>query len=137
MKRPLPTYFRKRSDGKISIGRNTVFGNPIKVNKICPICNKKHGQAETQKCYKKYLFAKLKSQKWAIDIAKTQGVFEPELSGGAFFKLLIGLKYYDFHCPGCTDKNKRGCHGEILRSASNWAYENRLNKRYQNGDFSK
>ena len=50
----------KNNPLKCKVGENGFFGNPISINKVCPLCGKLHKKGgETLLCYEKYLFNRL------------------------------------------------------------------------------
>lgn len=82
----------------IFIGRPGIYGNPVKLNRTCPICNGVHTKPrETLPCFRKYASERIKTDqnyREAIEL----------------------LQYSNIHlwCPGCGIDAKN-CHGIVLR----------------------
>lgn len=99
----------------ISIGRDTIFGNPVQLGKPCPVCGKTHsGAGSTGGCFRRYLEARLSGEKklegWALGIARSvRGM--PVKDG--FLTALKGLHGQELRCPGCV-VGAPTCHGRIL-----------------------
>lgn len=86
------------ADDEVYIGRaghgfDGYFGNPVKIGKICPICNNIHIKAgDTLPCYELYLIKKI----------QTDTEFRRKLKDLNNKKLM------------CFCKNKTKCHGSIM-----------------------
>lgn len=102
----------------INIGRTTIFGNPVRIGKRCPVCNGQHNDAgSTAPCYRKYLSARisddLSQQNWAREIARTiRGM--PVQDG--FREAVKALHGKTLRCPGCGVDSPT-CHGRVLEEA--------------------
>jgi hypothetical protein len=99
----------------INIGRSTIFGNPVRIGAVCPVCKAKHTDpGSTGPCYRKYLEARVsadeKLRSWAQDIAKTIRQMPTTNRFAEEVKALHGKTLY---CPGCGLISPT-CHGRIL-----------------------
>ncbi len=77
--------------GRAGWGHSGYYGNPIVINKTCPLCKLKHNRTETLKCYDIYLRLKLTSD----------STFREKVKG------LNGLILGCFCAP-------QACHGDVL-----------------------
>lgn len=96
-----------------NIGRKGIFGNPFR-----PAPGEEL-KGTTLEPYKKWLFAALKGEQWAIDQYRdATGISLPS----NFAACVRDLEGIPFHCPGCRQRTEEEgvCHGSILRKAVAW-----------------
>lgn len=88
--------------GRRGKGKDGRFGNPVVINRECPLCGTIHADAaSTLKCFKRLLWARIQA--------------EPSL-----IKDLAELKGKKLWCPGCGLESPT-CHARILERAAEWA----------------
>lgn len=110
--------------GKVQyIGRNTIFGNPVKKGLSCAVCGKVHSDIDlVLACYRRYLAWRLTpAQEHLGKIASSRCKQMPGKEMGAveFRKAVLVLDGKVLICPGCG-KDAPKCHGRILESAIAW-----------------
>jgi len=80
--------------GRAGHGQDGYFGNPVRINKKCPICVKRHqARGETLECYKIYFYERIKTDE--IFRAKVKELKNKRL--------------------GCFCKPRYPCHGDIIK----------------------
>ena len=83
----------------IRIDRRSIFGNPVRVGHLCPICHEMHmTNAEVLPCYKRYLWNRMNSD--------------------AEFKRSM-LEIVNAKALVCWCK-PQPCHGDVLVKALEW-----------------
>jgi hypothetical protein len=95
------------------IGRDTIFGNPFR-----PAPGEER-QGKTLEPYRKWLFAALLGERWAIEQYKeATGIDLPP----DFARRVQEIVDLPFLCPGCKERTEEDgvCHGSILRKAAVW-----------------
>jgi len=81
--------------GYTDIGRSTIYGNPVKIGKVCQFCPQKHLTAgSTLPCFEKY----------AKELMSKDPVYKREIEK---------LKGCALWCPGCGIGSST-CHGRVL-----------------------
>jgi hypothetical protein len=111
----------RRDDGSVDVGRGTIYGNPVKIGRVCPVCGDTHNSpGSTLDCYKKYLFARIcgdpAKAKWGEQIALRGSV---RLRPGNFADQLMKLLDEELFCPGCGI-GLPTCHARIIERAIDW-----------------
>lgn len=105
------------------IGRNTIYGNPVKVGTSCPLCGKLHGQiSDVLVCYRRYLFWRLNPDTEALGQKVVRRVYRmsgADISAAQFKKDVLALDGKILICPRCG-VNHPNCHGRILENAIVW-----------------
>jgi len=106
----------------INVGRKTLYGNPILIGRVCPLCAELHSSAgSTISCYRLYLFMRLKTdtETKGQAIAAIVPLPEYDLSAHGFSAKLRELRGYRLFCPGC-ETDSETCHARVLERAIEW-----------------
>jgi hypothetical protein len=83
----------------VDVGRSTIYGNPVRMDRLCPLCHKYHRlPGDTLDCFKKYAEYRLKK--------------DPP-----YRNAVLALKGKKLWCPGCG-LNSPTCHARILEDMS-------------------
>jgi len=94
------------------VTKNSIYGNPIPRGKECPICQKVHKNAiETVPCFKRYLWSRIKEERWSKKLAFEAGVRIEE--GRTFTEQLMDLS-------GCSMAPSTAAHITVLKAAVKW-----------------
>ncbi len=105
---------------RIQVGRNTPYGNPIKIGSLCPRCGQIHQDAgATLACYKLYLFWRITGNGPGRLVAKRVRLPGYGLGPREFRALLRELEGKVLVCSGCGIDAKN-CHARILENALAW-----------------
>lgn len=105
-----------------NIGRKTIYGNPVKMKRTCPVCQQIHMlPVDTLDCYARYLHWRMSPGKesGAQQMAKNAGMPGWPEPAMAFRAKLLLLDDKHLYCPGCGEGSPT-CHGRILERAIAW-----------------
>lgn len=104
----------------VQVGRNTPFGNPVRVGSLCPRCAQTHLDAgATLACYRLYLFWRITGNGPGHLVAKQARLPGYDLGPREFRALLLELDGKVLVCPGCG-VDAKNCHARILEDALRW-----------------
>ena len=105
------------------IGRNTIYGNPIKLYNTCPLCIQVLSKiTDVLACYRKYLFWRLNPQNEALGQQVAKRAYPmpgAELPASQFRRDVLELDSKILVCPGCG-RDHPDCHGRLLEKAIIW-----------------
>ena len=94
------------------VTKNSVYGNPIPKRRKCPICQDVHQSAvETVPCFKRYLWSRMKEERWSKKLAHQAGIRIEE--SRTFNEQLMDLS-------GCTMAPSTAAHAAVLKAAIKW-----------------
>lgn len=105
------------------IGRNTIFGNPVKRGVSCAVCGEIHSDIDSVLvCYRRYLAWRLSPRNehlGKVAARRCKQLPGQELGALEFRKAVLALDGKVLICPGCG-KDAPKCHGRILEAAIAW-----------------
>ncbi len=106
-----------------SIGRNTIFGNPVILHRNCPLCAITHNDIDdVLACYKKYLWWRFNEDQYPlarIIVSRVKNMPGGDIGANDFRKEVLALDGKILVCPGCGTDNPK-CHGKILKDGLAW-----------------
>jgi hypothetical protein len=104
----------------VKIGQRSAFGNPIHINRACPVCGGLHKkQYDTLYCYRQYVWGRLNNAPWAEQIALDAGLLV--VKSLPFTEQLLSLDQKILAHPGASSKTS---HAQVLQSALVWLKRN-------------
>jgi hypothetical protein len=107
----------------VYVGRNTRYGNPIKLGSFCPLCGKVHTDIDdVLVCFKQYLWWRITGNGPGSLVARRtlpRPLPDSDMSPDKFREALFELEGKVLMCPGCG-VNAPKCHARILEAAIVW-----------------
>ncbi len=116
------TLMNKQPEGTVNVGRQTLYGNPIKLNTNtpCPVCETMHVlPGGTLNCFWHYLIARISGRPdmeiYGQNVAVLAQLPDAQMSASEFRGKLLELEGQQLWCPGCG-MNSKTCHARMLES---------------------
>lgn len=92
----VPVVVSKLGPGVVNIGRSGLFGNPVKVGAVCPVCGSVHRRpGSTLHCFRLYF-------RYRVATCPSYRAAVLRLAGQQIW------------CPGC--RGRHTCHGHVIRT---------------------
>lgn len=111
----------KQPKNTVNVGRQTLYGNPIKKHVVCPNCDNIHSlPGDTLGCYRNYLINRVSNFLACVtrgqDTAHLARLPDASMPAEEFRRSLLVLEGKELWCPGCGVGSET-CHAHELKRA--------------------